>query len=660
MASNISPGVYVKIIDLSTYVSAVPSTIGMLCALTQKGRDNQLLFIGSISELISEFGEPNIATYGKYYGQGPYCAYNFLGQSGSLYFMRCMPDDATYSNLLISGYMTPSDSTALIVISYIDSVNTYADINTALVSVGHNYPLCMLYPIGRGEFYNTISVRITAHSNPMLNGVYVLDIYEKQSDGIDTIIESFEVSFDPNAIDSSGDSLWIVNILSSYSNILRADMTLTNGDFSGGYSLLAKVYDKNIGDISINLTSGSAIITDNRQVFTDWENPTEAGNATFMVIAKDGFGNKIYGWLGAASGPDFDSVHVFSSRDLTGATQAWVGNISSFDENSEITYEIKKADTEISTAFISSTPVPLKRGSDGNIKNSDGSFNTTNGKQLLVNGYAGTLINPITSNYEDSVLDVENIYFTMVFDCGYPDDVKSQISSLVQTRRDCVAILDNGDNSTFNTAITSRTTNHTFNNYFCTLYEEYNKVYDQFSGQDIWVSPVYHMSYILPRSDNVSEVWYAAAGFNRAAIDTIKELRFNPKLGQRDQMYLRQLNPIVKFSQGYVVWGQLTTQAKPSALQDLNIIRLVLYVKRALEQYCRYFIFEQNDTVTWSSVANDVIPFLEDIKNRRGLYNYTVEVGATDYEIKTKTFHVNVTLNPTRVVEKIELNLFIK
>ena len=250
MASNISPGVYVKIIDLSTYVSAVPSTIGMLCALTQKGRDNQLLFIGSISELISEFGEPNIATYGKYYGQGPYCAYNFLGQSGSLYFMRCMPDDATYSNLLISGYMTPSDSTALIVISYIDSVNTYADINTALVSVGHNYPLCMLYPIGRGEFYNTISVRITAHSNPMLNGVYVLDIYEKQSDGIDTIIESFEVSFDPNAIDSSGDSLWIVNILSSYSNILRADMTLTNGDFSGGYSLLAKVYDKNIGDIS--------------------------------------------------------------------------------------------------------------------------------------------------------------------------------------------------------------------------------------------------------------------------------------------------------------------------------------------------------------------------------------------------------------------------
>jgi hypothetical protein len=85
-----------------------------------------------------------------------------------------------------------------------------------------------------------------------------------------------------------------------------------------------------------------------------------------------------------------------------------------------------------------------------------------------------------------------------------------------------------------------------------------------------------------------------------------------------------------------------------------------LYIKRALEQYCRFFIFEQNDSITWSSVANDIIPFLEDIKTRRGLYDYSVEVSATDYEIKTKTFHVNVTLNPTRVVEKIELNLFIK
>jgi hypothetical protein len=168
------------------------------------------------------------------------------------------------------------------------------------------------------------------------------------------------------------------------------------------------------------------------------------------------------------------------------------------------------------------------------------------------------------------------------------------------------------------------------------------------------------MSYLLPRNDNVAELWFAAAGFTRGAIDNIKELRYNPRLGQRDQMYLKQLNPIVQFSAGYVVWGQLTAQAKPSALQDVNIVRLVLYCKRALEQFCRFFIFEQNDAITWGQVGGAITEFLEVIKNKRGLDAYTVEVGATDYERKTKTFHVNIVLQPTRVVEKIELNFFIK
>jgi phage tail sheath protein FI len=168
------------------------------------------------------------------------------------------------------------------------------------------------------------------------------------------------------------------------------------------------------------------------------------------------------------------------------------------------------------------------------------------------------------------------------------------------------------------------------------------------------------MSYLLPRNDSVAEVWYAIAGFNRAPIDTIKELRFNPKLGQRDQFYLKQLNPIVQFAQGYTVWGQLTTQAKPSALQDLNIVRLVLYCKRALELFCRYYIFELNDSTTWGQVNGQVTEFLENVKSKRGFYNYSVEVGATEYERKRKTFHVNVTLEPTRVVEKILLNFFIK
>ena len=586
--------------------------------------------------------------------------YNFLGESGSFLFMRCMPDDAAFSNMRIDATLAPTDTTSTISVSYISTTNANSldELQTQLESSGNTFPICVLRPIGRGDYYNALGIRFTAHSNPLIQDVYVMDVYEKQSDDSEVIIESFEVSFDPKATDSSGDSIWISYVLNQYSAVLRADMELTSGAYTSGYELVSKIYDKNIGTVSSVITSGSATITDNKQDFSDWESSSYP--YTYVVTAIDGKGNKIYGWAGAASGTDNETIAIYDSR-LSGGTQNWLGDTSNFDVNSDITYTIKKSAVSIASAFTSSEPVPLKKGSDGSLLDASGDLNTTTATQLLSQGYLGQLTSKIDgTSAVDDILDEENVYFNAVFDCGYPTDVKTSISTLVQTRRDCIAILDNGDNASYNASITSRNNTHTFNNYFCALYESYNKVYDTFTGQDVWFSPVYHMSYLLPRNDNVSEIWYAIAGLNRAAIDTIKELRFNPRLGQRDQMYLKQLNPLVKFSQGYTVWGQLTTQAKPSALQDLNIVRLVLYVKKALEAYCRYFIFEQNDAITWGQVSGNIVEFLESIKKKRGLYSYGVSVAATAYELKRKEFHVDVTLEPVRTCERINLNFFIK
>lgn len=658
MSTPISPGVYTTITDLSAYVGAVPSTIGLICSLTKKGEDNVLKFIGGRAEYISEFGEPNINDYGKNYGQGPYCSYNYLGESGSLYHIRCMPDDASFANMQLNVNLSSTDSTAEVEIVYNPStdINTIAEIRTALQESTDVFPLCVLYPIGRGEYYNSLSLRFTDHANPMYQGIYVLDIYETQSDGSEVIIESFEVSFDPNAKDTSGDSIWIQYILNNYSSILRCEMTLDGDDeFTSGYDSIVRVYDKEIGTVSVDISSGSATITDTKQVFTDW---VSTAPYTYAIEIVDQRGNKLQGWIGGSS--TADTAEIYNSR-LTGGTQAWLGDTSVFDTTGEITYVVKKSFTSVASAFTSSEPVPLKNGSDGSLINTLGQLDTTVATQILSQGYLGQLTSKLDgSTMVDEVLDNENVYFSMVFDCGYPSDVKTSISTLVQTRRDAVAIIDNGDNSSYSAAMTKRTNTHVFNNYFTAIYEEYSKVYDSFTGQDVWFSPIYHMSYLLPRNDNVAEVWFAAAGFNRAPIENIKELRFNPRLGQRDQMYLKQLNPIVKFNPGYTVWGQLTSQARPSALQDLNIVRLVLYCKRALEEYCRYFIFEQNDAITWGQVSGGIVEFLDDIRSRRGLYSFNVEVGATPYEIKTKTFHVNVTLEPTRVAEKISLNFFIK
>lgn len=662
MAAPISPGVYTTITDLSTYVGAVPSTIGFICSLTEKGEDNVLKFFASRADYIAECGQPNIRTYGKNYGQGPYCAYNFLGESGSLFHIRCLPEDASFANIRIDAVRGVADATADIQVSYIDSTsaNTMNELRTALAQSGDTYPIGVLYPTGRGAYYNAIAVRLIAHENPMLESVYTLDIYEKQSDGSEVVVESFEVSFDPTATDSSGDSIWIQYILNNYSTLLNFEMT-TDGDdsYTEGYDLAVRIYDKDIGDVSIVETAGSATLTDVKQDFSDWD--TASATYEYIVQIKDQRGNMLEGWLGPIDpgANNNDTIQVYDGR-LAGAGQNWIGSISDFDDSGEITYVIKKSVSSLATPFSSSIPVPLKKGSDGSLLTAAGDLNTTEAENLLVEGYSGQLVSKEDgSSLVEDMLDTENVYMSAVFDCGYTTNVKTAISTLVQTRRDCVAIMDNGDNTSSNAALTKRNDYHTMNNYFCALYEPYNKVYDSFTSQDVFFSPVYHMSYLLPRNDNVSEIWYAIAGFNRAAIDTIKDLRYNARLSQRDQMYLKQLNPIVKFNPGYTVWGQLTTQAKVSAMQDLNIVRLVLYCKRALEQYCRFFIFEQNDAITWSQVSGDIVQFLDDIRTKRGLYSYQVEVGATEYEKKTKTFHVNVTLEPTRVVEKIALNFSI-
>lgn len=648
--ANVSPGVFTKIIDLSTFVQVVPSSIGLACGYSRKGRDNELIFVGSRSEFVSEWGDPNIVDFGKNFGQGPYIAYNHLGEAGSFYWMRVLPDDATFSNLRIDTQLASGDATASISITYVASLNTVGEIQTNLTTVVDNKPLAFLYPIGRGDYYNGIGVRFTEAANPILDSLYILDIYEKQSDGDNVIIESFSVSFDPNAVDEGGDSIFITQVLETYSSILRSEMELASEEPTDGYKLIAKNYDNEIGNVTVDLAGGT--ITDDKQDFSDWQNATTTGNGNYVIIAKDARGHRIWGWLGASSGVDDETITVYPNRVLTGATPGWNEDTGSFVITDAVTYNIRESFASVADAFTSAIPVPLRQGSEGSLRTANGSLDTAEAETLLEQAYTGII--------DDNILDPELVYFSLVYDAGYPADVKTAISTLCQTRKDCVGILDNGDNATVNTALSTRNNINTFNNFYISLYESFNKVSDPFTGADIWFSPIYHMSYLIPRNDNVAEIWFAAAGFNRGAIDTIKALRYNPRLGQRDQMYLKQLNPIVKFAQGYVVWGQLTSQAKPSALQDLNIVRLVLFCKRALEQFCRFFIFEQNDPITWGQVASEVTDFLEVIKNRRGLDDYQVEVSATDYERKTKIFHVNVTLTPTRVVERIELNFFIK
>ena len=323
----------------------------------------------------------------------------------------------------------------------------------------------------------------------------------------------------------------------------------------------------------------------------------------------------------------------------------------------------------------------LENGSLGSLITDKKVVNPQIGDQILSFAYTGLLKNPVivknvdesTGNikykqqYTDNVYDLDWIYFTLVYDPGYKPDVKQAALELVDTyRRDCVLISDCGDNADYEDclkyvgAVKGAADCRIWNTYLAARYEPYSRVYDKFTAKDIWVSPVYHMAKLIPQMDSLYNLWNAAAGFTRGVCSDIKELRYSPNKAQRDLLYMAQVNPIVHFPEGMTVWGNLTTQKKTSTLSDLNCVRCVLYIKRALEQYCRNYIFEINDQATWDSIYGGISPFLDTVQANGGIQSYSLEVGATDYELKTKTCHVNVTLVPTKILEKIELNLYIK
>ena len=99
---HVSPGVYTKIIDLDTYLQDIPGTLGFVAFLSRLGPDNELRRMDSVSDFVDLYGRPNINDFGRNYGQGPYVAFNHLTVAPSLYVMRCLPDDAAYSNLFLS------------------------------------------------------------------------------------------------------------------------------------------------------------------------------------------------------------------------------------------------------------------------------------------------------------------------------------------------------------------------------------------------------------------------------------------------------------------------------------------------------------------------------------------------------------------------------
>jgi hypothetical protein len=131
---------------------------------------------------------------------------------------------------------------------------------------------------------------------------------------------------------------------------------------------------------------------------------------------------------------------------------------------------------------------------------------------------------------------------------------------------------------------------------------------------------------LVARTEFTNEAWFSPAGYNRGQIKNVVKLAYNPSQeAHRDELYTRQINPVVSFpGQGVILFGDKTMQTRPSAFDRINVRRLFIILEKAIATASKFFLFEQNDAFTRAQFKNLVVPFLKTVQQRRGITDFKV------------------------------------
>ena len=192
---------------------------------------------------------------------------------------------------------------------------------------------------------------------------------------------------------------------------------------------------------------------------------------------------------------------------------------------------------------------------------------------------------------------------------------------------------------------------------------------DDNTGQLVWIPPSVAVLGVLGSSEAKTDVWFAPAGFNRGGIGEgaagIPISKVSQKLTskERDVLYDYNINPIASFpSSGIVLFGQKTLQEQQSALDRINVRRLVIYMKKQISILSTQVLFEQNVQATWNRFKGLVEPFLSNVKTRFGITDYRLildETTTTPDLIDQNIMYAKIMIKPARAIEFVAIDFVI-
>jgi hypothetical protein len=236
--------------------------------------------------------------------------------------------------------------------------------------------------------------------------------------------------------------------------------------------------------------------------------------------------------------------------------------------------------------------------------------------------------------------------------------IVTSVLELCENRADCFYIMDS--TSWSDTPAQAITQASAIDSNYVATYYPWVKTVDINTNKLIQVPPSVLLPGVFAASDNVSAEWFAPAGLNRGGLLGAISVQNRLTQAEKDDLYEGKVNPIVQFpGQGIVVFGQKTLQDRPSALDRINVRRLLLTVRKFIASSSRYLVFEQNSADTRQRFLQIVNPYLESIQQRQGLYAFKVvmdESNNTPDVIDRNILKGDIYLQPTKTAEFIVLD----
>jgi phage tail sheath protein FI len=239
--------------------------------------------------------------------------------------------------------------------------------------------------------------------------------------------------------------------------------------------------------------------------------------------------------------------------------------------------------------------------------------------------------------------------------------VTSLARALAETRQDTFYVMDSNALTDSIATVVNQVT--TLDSNYTAAYWPWVRIVNS-NNVPLWVPPSVMIPGVLSFNDAIQAPWYAPAGLNRGSLTGVTDTYVRLSQANRDTLYEARVNPIANFlNDGVVVWGQKTLQARPSALDRVNVRRLLIAVKKYIASSTRYLVFEQNTSSTRNRFLSIVNPYMEQVRAQQGLYAFRVVMDATNNTpdvIDQNILYGQIFLQPTRTAEFIVLDFNIQ